>query len=216
MEDFMANTIENQNTFVEDLLRQIWITKGARFNAHRRLRIQGQHSIRAISLLTAYLLIVSLFLVIPIFNLSSFQTQLVSYGTSAIAILLLVLSILEGAKEYALKGERMHQCAIELSGLYNAIKIEYEKHSRKSTNSLIIASSATKYQEILMRAAENHDIIDYRYFQSLHSKDFNFTKLEVFWIKLLWFVKVYAVYALLIWGPPIIIFLLVLNQWTQK
>jgi hypothetical protein len=208
----MEKITNTPNSSIEDLLRQIWITKGSRFNAHRRLQKRGHISTLTINLLTAYILIISLVSIIPIFNLSPFQSQLISYSTSAMAIILLVLSVLEGAQEYSLKAERMHQCAIELSGLYNEIKIVLEKHSMKNNKTKFIVSSAKNYQAILTRTAENHDLIDYNYFQALHPIDFKLNTLKISWFKLCWFLRLYGVYVVLIWGPPIILFFLLFKQ----
>lgn len=206
---------ENKTLFAEDLLRQVWTTKGARFNAHRRLRSQGKQSILAISLLSSYVLIITLLTVFPAITLSDFQSQL-SFGTLAMAILILVLSVLEGAKEYALRGERMHQCAIELSGLYADIKLECEKHADKVSVSSFIPAAAKRYQEILARTAENHEILDYKYFQSQYPSEFDLTKLQVFVTKTLWLIRVYGFHMLLIWAPPVIGVLLFLDQVAQQ
>jgi len=206
---------ENKNdstpsSFAVELLHRIWTTKGARFNAHRRFRTQGQLSIHTISWLSAYVFVATLATIYPGLNLSEAHSHLITFITSALAVLILVLSVLEGGKEYALKSERLHQCAIQLSGLYDEIKQWVENSTSLDTDHVFLAEAAKKYEDILMRTSENHETIDYDYFLSQYPKEFGISHVQTIWIKFLWFLKVYGFHRLLVWSPPILIVIYIL------
>jgi hypothetical protein len=198
---------------MEDLQRQIWTTKGSRFNAYRRLQAQGKLSVRAISFLSAYLIILSLISAFPIAKLLS--GQLLTCISLAMAIMLLVMSILEGAKEYSLRAERMHSCAIELSELLGWFKTHLHQAAADDKSPTVLEEVSKRYHEILRKTADNHEPSDFGYLQAQYPQDFNISRPRAIWLKGQWFAKTYSGHLALIWGPPICLIVYLYIQANQ-
>ena len=101
---------------IEKLTCNIWITRGARFNAYRRLARKNYASIFTISILSFYNIGIALF---P----DVIETKLVPPTSIAVSIFILIISLLEAGKGYAVKSERMHQNAVDLNYLLNKINL---------------------------------------------------------------------------------------------
>lgn len=180
----------------EKLQSDVWRTAGARYNAYRRYKAKNTMSAFCIALLS-------------IFNISmSLDLFLFSSGGDALAILvsvfILVVSILEFAKDYSLKSERLHKNAMELT--------DFNKRLRYVESQRNIEELLTEYSELKMRCPENHEPCDDDLFCSKHPKDFgyNIWGCELFFrIKacVAYFLHTYVIYILLIIIPLVFLFL---------
>lgn len=147
---------------LKDLQTQIWKTKGARFNAYRRLQSRKSWGSYLVSTYSIYILAISIFLLTQttannILNLSSILGSL----------LILVFSLHENSLNAEQKSERHHICAKELTALYNKVKLRIHQ-----SNISDIESLTDSYANIIDRCPENHEPIDYDFFKIEH-KDFN-------------------------------------------
>lgn len=199
-----------EKSYLEELNYKIWSTKGARFEADKRLSIISKMSNISLSILSAYLIIAGL---ISVYNLhSSIKLDLINYVVTALSIILLVLSQYENAQNYNLRAKDFHKCGLELATLYNKLRTfktlnenpsEYEKKN-------FIISLSEEYQRILSKY-ENHLSIDYlnfkishtEYFIELKNQDIEKIKRKNFWIRYGW-------YSLIIILTPILIILICL------
>jgi len=199
-----------EKSFLEELNYKIWSTKGARFEADKRLSIISKMSNISLSILSAYLIIAGL---ISVYNLhSSIKLDLINYVVTALSIILLVLSQYENSQNYNLRAKDFHNCGLELATLYNKLRMfktmnesssEYEK--RNFVNSL-----SEEYQRILSKY-ENHLSIDYsnfkishtEYFKELTKEDIKKVKRKNFWVRYGW-------YSLIIILTPSLIILICL------
>ncbi|MGE8514129.1 MAG: SLATT domain-containing protein [Chryseobacterium culicis] len=128
----MSNTEDNKSifagskqylekSFLEELNYKIWSTKGARFEADNRLTKISKMSNISLSILSAYLIIAGL---ISVYNINSeIQFHLINYVVTALSIILLVLSQYENSQNYNLRARDFHNCGLELSSLYNQLRI---------------------------------------------------------------------------------------------
>jgi|SRR5690606_10256631 len=199
-----------EKSFLEELNYKIWSTKGARFEADKRLTIISKMSNISLSILSAYLIIAGL---ISVYNLhSSIKLDLINYVVTALSIILLVLSQYENSQNYNLRAKDFHNCGLELANLYNRLrtfKTMNEKTSEFEKRNFTISLSE-EYQRILSKY-ENHLSIDYlnfkishtEYFKELTQKDIDIVKWKNFWIRYGW-------YSLIIILTPIIITLICL------
>ncbi|RMZ58820.1 SLATT domain-containing protein [Chryseobacterium nematophagum] len=204
----MDNTRDNQSTFanskeyleksfLEELNYKIWSTKGARFEADKRLTIISKTSNISLSILSAYLIIAGL---ISVYNINSnIKLDVINYVITALSIILLVLSQYENSQNYNLRAKDFHSCSLELSHLYNQLRIfktlspnvsEYEKKN--------FATKLSNEYQIILSKYENHLSIDYdnfkinhkEYFTQISYNDVKKIKYNNFWMRYRWYLSI--------------------------
>lgn len=199
-----------EKSFLEELNYKIWSTKGARFEADKRLSIISKMSNISLSILSAYLIIAGL---ISVYNLhSSIKLDLINYVVTALSIILLVLSQYENSQNYNLRAKDFHNCGLELASLYNKLRMfkTMNENSNEHEKRNFAISLSEEYQRILSKY-ENHTSIDYsnfkishkEYFKELTAKDINKVHWKNFWLRYGW-------YSLIIILTPILIILICL------
>ncbi|HLO43338.1 MAG TPA: SLATT domain-containing protein [Leadbetterella sp.] len=196
-------------TFLEELSYKLWSTKGARFQAHNRLISKNNKSVSTVAFLTAYLIIFGLIGVYQNKQIPLFPDNIIGFGSMAGSILVLIFSQLEGMQDYKLKAHLYHTCALEISELYNQIRIRktlQEAHEEKTNIVEFCDQIEKKYTDLLMKYP-NHEEIDYKMFMVQKSKDYyknigDFQKLK--W-QFIYFLKNNFLYIVLILLPPILL-----------
>ncbi|MRM84327.1 SLATT domain-containing protein [Riemerella anatipestifer] len=199
-----------EKSFLEELNYKIWSTKGARFEADKRLTIVSKTSSITLSIFSAYLIISGL---ISVYNINSdIKIDVINYVVTALSILLLVLSQYENSQNYNLRANNYHNCGLELSKLYNELRNFKTLHENPSeyTKREFALKLSQEYQNILSKY-ENHLTIDYQnfkishreYFTEIQQKDINKIKRINFWIRYGW-------YTLILILTPILIFIICL------
>ncbi len=194
-----------EKSFLEELNYKIWSTKGARFEADKRLTIIAKMSNISLSILSAYLIIASL---ISVYNIhSDIKIELINYVVTALSIILLVLSQYENSQNYSLRAKDFHNCGLELSSLYNQLRLfkTLSPNSSEIEKKEFAIKLSQDYQNILAKY-ENHLSIDYNNFKLAHQEYFkNVKQDERFLIKFKSFRLRYFWYSLIIIITPIII-----------
>ena len=151
-------------TFLEELNHKIWCTKGTRFNADSRFKKKSKLSNISVSILSAYLIIASLF---SVYNVNQNSDEnIISYLVTALSILLLVVSIHENNQDYKLRAFNFHSCGLELAEIYNRLRTFKTLEGEKSESEIsdFCFEINNKYQSILNKY-DNHDDIDYDTFR---------------------------------------------------
>lgn len=193
-------------TFLEELNYKIWSTKGARFKANERLIHISHLSNICTSVLSIYLIAVGLLSVYNLNSTAEFDFNLLAYSSTCLSILVLVFGQLENAKDFKLKANQFHNCGLELSQIYNELRIfktlnldpslkDKEEFSRKISD---------KYQRILERY-ENHNSIDHKMFIATKPKYHELSLIDVVLIRISYYFKTSFLYHLMIIVPPIVI-----------
>ncbi|WP_394675343.1 SLATT domain-containing protein [uncultured Chryseobacterium sp.] len=201
-----------EKSFLEELNYKIWSTKGARFEADKRLKIVSRTSNISLSILSAYLIIAGL---ISVYNLkSNLNFDFINYIVTALSIILLVLSLHENAQDYKLRANNFHNCSLELSTLYDRLRIfKTLTHEPTLEEKKDFAINLSNEYFLILSKYENHISIDYKnfqlnhkeYFTKISSKDELLITLKNQWIRYGW-------YTLLIFGvPALIIFVSILT-----
>ena len=154
----MEGNTPEVNRFGQDLYRKIWVTRGARFNAHQRLSSKHNWSIAAVSFLSSYVIILTLIQYRPIFSLTIQQNDIISIAAIIIAIFIIVLTLLESSKSHEKKALEFHTCARDISPLYIRIQQILSIPPGNQTDAVAeeLREIAQKYEEILNRCPENH------------------------------------------------------------
>ena len=200
----------SEDRFGQELDRKMWITKGARFNAHQRLMSKHIWSIATISYLTILVIITTLIQYIPAISLTAQQNDVISISAIALALFILILSLLEASKSHQMKAMELHNCARDVSTLYNRLRHilsnPYEQDGVGVSKQL--TEIASNYDEIMNRCQENHDVIDYDIFRLQHKDDFHLGLLECTRIRVE-NIKTFIPYLALILIPPIAIIILI-------
>lgn len=200
-------------TFLEELNYKVWSTKGSRFNASTRLTKIARWSNFSLTMLSVYLASVGLLSVYNI-NISSnkLDENLIAYSITCLSILTLVLGQIENAKDYTMKAKEFHNCGLELSKIYNDLRIyktltenqsiiEKEKFAKKISE---------EYQRILEKH-DNHQQIDNDKFKTTKAKYHQMDKWDVFVINSKYYSRTIFIYHILIFLPPIIIITLLIR-----
>lgn len=191
------------NDWEEELNFKLWVTKGARFCADKRLVRLHTLSNLATSFLSAYLIIISLLpLYVPSMN-EKLPTNAIPLFTTGISILLLVYTVFESSKNFGLRAYSFHQCALKIARLYNELrqlKEEQDKERKKDG----LRDISQRYDEVL-EAHENHEPIDYDIFQTQKPEYFHLSNLHIWWRHLRYYALVQFRYHLVIVLPPALI-----------
>ena len=192
-------------TFLEELNYKIWSTKGSRFNASARLTKTARLSNLAVTILSVYLTAVGLLSVYNI-KFKELDDNTIAYSITCLSILILVFGQIESAKEYTMKAKEFHNCGLELSTIYNDLRIfktltENKTLQDKESFAKHISES---YQRVLERH-ENHLQIDNDLFKSKTAKYHLLSKYDIFKIKVRYYLNTALLYHFLIAAPPFII-----------
>ncbi len=200
------NELKSNRPYDEDLEKWLWTTKGVRFLVHERYLRQNKWSNISLGLMSFYIILINL---VPFYNINigiNFDTNTISFYSTALSILILLFSQLENSNDFKLKAEKFHSCALEISELYRQLR-EFV-NSGLSTHEL--ASKLTKltndYHHILSRY-ENHKNIDYRYFMVRHSNDFKINRIDAIYISIKYYLNTLFIYHFLIIVPVLFFFI---------
>ncbi len=196
-----------EKSFLEELNYKIWSTKGARFQADRRLTTISNMSNISFNILSAYLIIAGLLAVYNIEN-DDANLNLVNYYVTALSIIQLVVAQFENSQDYKLRAKNFHDCSLALSTLYNKLRTFKTLNSTATENEILIfcENLSIEYQTILA-LYQNHNKIDYEkfmltklsYFDKLKKKDVKRINRQYWW-------ECYGWYSLIIILPPVFIF----------
>jgi hypothetical protein len=197
-----------EKSFLEEINYKIWSTKGARFEADKRLtRISNMSNI-SFSIMSAYLIIAGLLAVYNIEN-NVANLNLINYYVTALSIIQLVLAQFENSQDYKLRAKNFHDCGLELSILYNKLRTFKTLNNNASDYETLnfCKKLSDDYQSILSKY-ENHSPIDYDNFKISHRSYFTEIKNEdVKKINKKYWLVCYGWYVLVIVLPPIMIIL---------
>lgn len=202
-------------TYLEELNYKIWSTKGSRFNANKRLLKIAHLSNLCTSMLSVYLIAVGLLSVYNIYSPADIDKNLIAYSITCLSILLLVFGQIENAKDFSTKAKQYHNCGLELSSLYNDLRI-FKTLREKPTiqdKKEFAEKISGKYERILERH-ENHHPIDHATFKASKADYHELSKWDVLKIKTDYYFKTSFIYHVLIILPPLVIIgLLTKNVW---
>jgi len=195
-----------EKTFLEELNYKIWSTKGARFNANKRLLQISRLSNLCNSILSVYMIAIGLLSVYNLYGGQGFSENLIAYSMTCLSILLLVFGQIENAKEYGTKAREFHNCGLELSKLYNDLRIfkTLEENPTLLDKKEFALKLADDYQRILEKH-ENHEQIDNSVFLSKTAKYHGLSIIRVIKIKIEYYFRTGLLYHLLIILPPTVI-----------
>ena len=146
-------------------LEKIRKTKGARFNAHRRLLAKHRSSQFALAILTIYVIAASVLALTLIDSNKENLIPTVNAATIVASVFILVQGILETAKHYHLRAFQMLQCGERISAIYDEL---FNKRIVGDISVSEFLKYVKKYDRIITDFSENHAEIDYLLFIYMH------------------------------------------------
>lgn len=151
---------------IDDLMSNMRSTAGSRFAAAKRLELRDRSLTRLTAFASGYIIILT---VLPyILKTDPALTDKINLATVAIAVVILVSSLLQYSSGDVLKAEQFHRSALELKELRREIK------ARRSTmTAREFLEDSSKYSRILEKYAVNHDDIDYLRYQLENTETFD-------------------------------------------
>ena len=187
----------------ENLLNKIWTTRGCRFQAHKRLNEVNNWSTWTISILTVYIISLSILSLNPPSSYIFLSGKTGSIFMICLSIAILLISVLENSKNYKLRADGMHRCAKELSSIYNEICLIRDGVITTTIPERLI-ELGNKYQSIIDKYDDNHIELDYSKFQAINFSVFGLTKFQKAVVSFKYFFLVKGVYIILIIVPLLI------------
>ena len=147
-----------KNSWEHELNYKLWITKGARFAAARRCEDLDSCGLWATTILSAYLIIVGLIPYIPHPMFKGVSPELLGFGTTALSIILMAVTLLISIRQYPIQAKAFHECSLRIGVLYDRLRQakEIEDEAEKRAQ---IAAVTRDYEEMLPNYA-NHRPID--------------------------------------------------------
>lgn len=183
------------------LLAKMWKTKSARFNAYARLRTRHWASIAATSLLSLYVVASSLGQIAFDDALSATDNKLLSLVNVVVSVFVIIVTLLETARNYQGEGERMRESALRIAALYNrfqALTIDKANAERLAYNDL--------YSEALQAIPVDHKEIDRKRFMLRSAADLGIKRAAYAGLVVnyawLW-LREFSLYLALVLLPPV-------------
>nr|WP_067287220.1 SLATT domain-containing protein [Marinobacterium profundum] len=158
---------DNFKKLRKELDDKIWRTKGARFNAHRRLNKKQNLVVFVTSVSSIHLISLSILQISNVLLITERQDSLISFSSIIVSIVILVYGLVEGGKNYGLLSEVHHRCGIEIDRVYKRIFT--------SGNIADLLNISDTYDDLLQKFSTNHDLIDDQFFIASHSKEYKET-----------------------------------------
>ena len=193
--------------YAELLKSRIWKTKGSRFNAARRLNNKYQFSLSSISILSIY------GIAIPMVQgiVKNPQCQKINDIYNVISLILsvftLVISLLEGAKNYQLRAEKLHKNAVDISKLERKLELWMVSQSGDPNFPQKVRCISDEYEKLIKECPENHEPEDYNLFMAQNRKDFKMSWLAELSIKIRLIIIDYWLYVFVLGIPPFLFLL---------
>lgn len=207
-----------QGGYDRELNYKLWSTYKSRFNAAARLQKKHNLSSRAVALLSAYVVIFSLITtMLPQFSQGA-TGQVILFISSALSIIILVVSQLEASQNYSVRSYTYHQSGLAVAELYKKLRGLKTRHKDKAAPDFLdaVEKLSQAYDDILQRS-DNHEDIDFEVFRASKPEyeDHNLPKWQVYWIKLWLVVGQYSYYYLCMVVPPIVFALFAWLTWPD-
>lgn len=139
-----------------DLKRRVEITRDARFQANLRLERRNKASYLVISLLSLFVIVLSL--VPNIFNLTQAATQALLALTIINSVFIIVTTFLEASGNFVHRGEQLHRSARKIATVFNQLMLLTSDERQDKAKIQVLQK---EYQTALDDCPFNHENMDY-------------------------------------------------------
>lgn len=157
------STAGTENSVLEaalrDFKRSVEITRDVRFQANLRLAKRQTASSYIVSILSLY--VVALSLLPNIILLKQYQNQILLACSIVLSIFIIFTSLLDASQNFFHKGELLHSCARKVATINHDLKsIDIRADPARARE--MLAGLQKKYQEALDECPTNHENVDFR------------------------------------------------------
>lgn len=169
--------------YCESLRYRMWVTKCSRFNASRRLTNKHYWSLASISILSVYGISIPILQSLVDFSLCLEINQIYSAVATVLSVFILVISLLEGNKNFQLRANSLHVNAVEISKLCRELEFLLAQGLPKEQLLFESKEISDRYEAIISDCPYNHEIQDFNLVKTQYSKDFSINYIEAFFRK---------------------------------
>lgn len=168
------------HTALKEFKRSVEITRDVRFQANLRLAARQRNSSYMISLLSLF--VIALSLLPNIISLAQYQSQILLACSIILSVFVIFTSLIDGSQNFYHQGELLHQCARKVATVHHELKkIDPDKDEDAAKKRL--TELQAEYRTALDECPINHENIDFIKEQAYkpHLFPMNFSKNE--WIR---------------------------------
>jgi SMODS and SLOG-associating 2TM effector domain family 5 len=143
---------------LKDFKRSVEITRDVRFRANQRLGRRQHASTYIVSLLSLYVIVLSL---LPnILELKSYQTQILLACSIVLSVFVIVTSLIDGAQNFFHQGELLHHCARKIASILHDLQMIDPKGDQAKAE-LALEKLREQYKVALDECPINHATVDF-------------------------------------------------------
>ncbi|MBP2227162.1 hypothetical protein J2847_000429 [Azospirillum agricola] len=158
----VSSEVRTQNKILKDAIkdfqRRVEITRDVRFQSSLRLSKRQKWSSYVVSLLSLYVIAISL---IPnIVKLAQYQSQILMACSIVLSVFVIFTSLIDGAQNFYYQGELLHQSARKIATIHTALKsIDIDADPKAAEQKL--EKFLDDYRRALEECPINHDNVDH-------------------------------------------------------
>lgn len=154
----MTENVDVFRAALNDFKRSAEITRDVRFQANLRLAARQRKSSYMISLLSLFVIAISL---LPnIISLQEYQSQILLACSIVLSVFVIFTSLIDGSQNFYHQGELLHQCGRKVATIHHELKtIDPNGDEEKSRAQL--AELQEKYRIALDECPINHENVDF-------------------------------------------------------
>jgi hypothetical protein len=176
----------------DQLLRAMQTVKAARFNAAERLERKHLVSVVALSIVSLYVVGLSVWQAVYAASLSEPANRLITLVSIMSSVCTLVLALIEAMNDYKIKAHHMHTCALAVNDLLQELRLAQDSSS-------VVQDFRRRYNAIVRGCPFNHARIDYMMARADRGWE------RRLWAHVCYAADVYGLYGLCLAGPPLML-----------
>ena len=176
----MSSETDVLQTAIRDFKRSVEITRDVRFQANLRLAARQRNSSYLISLLSLF--VIALSLLPNIIALETFQSQILLACSVVLSAFIIFTSLIDGSQNFYHQGELLHQCARKVATVHHELK-NLDPDNHYETAKIRLTELQEQYREALDECPINHENVDFIKEQSYKPHHFPNNFSPVGWIQ---------------------------------
>jgi SMODS and SLOG-associating 2TM effector domain family 5 len=147
-----------------DLLQEMKVTKGCRFNASRRLERRDRRMNTITAFASVYVILLT---VLPLFfHFGESISSVVTATVIVFSLVILASSLLQYSNNDPVRAEQHHRCGLEV----NALRREFRAIS--TYTAATVSEYGKRFDELLQKYGTNHDDIDFDKYKVEHPSEY--------------------------------------------
>lgn len=154
----MSNESDVLHTALKDFKRSVEITRDVRFQANLRLAARQRNSSYLISLLSLF--VIALSLLPNIIALQPYQSQILLACSVVISAFVIFTSLIDGSQNFYHQGELLHQCARRVATVHHELK-NLDPENDFEHAKLRLTQLQEQYRQALDDCPINHENVDF-------------------------------------------------------